>query len=203
MARITKAQREQQVRRQKILMIAAAAALFLLGIWMLGLLPNQKGKAVNLSEEVLSYRDLVEKTCKEYEIAAFSQVILAIMQQESGGKVADVMQCSESPYNTLYAQSPNSITDPEYSIRVGIETFAYCLQEAGCSSPRQRRLLKLAIQQYNYGNNYAEWALEKDNRYTLENAQEFSDMMKEKLGWSAYGDPEYVPHVLRYYKMGW
>lgn len=203
MARITKAQREQQVRRQKILMIAAAAALFLLGIWMLGLLPNQKGKAVNLSEEVLSYKDLVEKTCKEYEIAAFSQVILAIMQQESGGKVADVMQCSESPYNTLYAQSPNSITDPEYSIRVGIETFAYCLQEAGCSSPRQRRLLKLAIQQYNYGNNYAEWALEKDNRYTLENAQEFSDMMKVKLGWSAYGDPEYVPHVLRYYKMGW
>lgn len=203
MARITKAQREQQVRRQKILMIAAAAALFLLGIWMFGLLPNQKGKAVNLSEEVLSYKDLVEKTCKEYEIAAFSQVILAIMQQESGGKVADVMQCSESPYNTLYAQSPNSITDPEYSIRVGIETFAYCLQETGCSSPRQRRLLKLAIQQYNYGNNYAEWALEKDNRYTLENAQEFSDMMKVKLGWSAYGDPEYVPHVLRYYKMGW
>ncbi len=94
-----------------------------------------KGRAVNLSDSVLQYQALVDQYCEEYSIPAFSQVVLAIMQQESAGSVADVMQASESPFNTWYANTPNSILDPDYSIRVGVETFAYCLNEAGCTSP--------------------------------------------------------------------
>ena len=97
-----------------------------------------KGRAVNLSDSVLQYQALVDQYCEEYSIPAFSQVVLAIMQQESAGSVADVMQASESPFNTWYANTPNSILDPDYSIRVGVETFAYCLNEAGCTSPRQK-----------------------------------------------------------------
>ena len=36
--------------------------------------------------------------------------------------------------------------------------------------------------------------------YTEANAQAFSDMMKEQLGWETYGDTTYPEHVLRYYK---
>ena len=34
--------------------------------------------------------------------------------------------------------------------------------------------------------------------YTKANAKVFSDMKKSELGWTTYGDPEYVPHVMRY-----
>ena len=39
-------------------------------------------------------------------------------------------------------------------------------------------------------------------QYTLANAAEFSDMMAQRMGWSSYGDKQYVPHVLQYYAFG-
>ena len=38
------------------------------------------------------------------------------MMAESRGRVPDVMQASECPYNKKYPNEPNGITDPEYSI---------------------------------------------------------------------------------------
>ena len=38
----------------------------------------------------------------------------------SGGKGNDPMQASECPHNTKYPQKLNGITDPDYSIQVGI-----------------------------------------------------------------------------------
>lgn len=155
---------------------------------------------MDLSDSVLQYQEQVLQYCEEYSIPAFSQIVLAIMQQESAGSVPDVMQASESPFNTWYANTPNSIPDPDYSIRVGVETFAYCLEEAGCAAPNQKERLKLALQTYNYGNSYASWALTNYGGYSPDNALEFSENMKIKLGWNQYGDPEYVSHVLRYYR---
>ena len=196
----SRADRQRQIRFR--VGFFSMAALFCGILLYLGVFPFQKGHAVNLTDSVLQYQDQVEQYCAEYDIAAFSQVVLAIMQQESAGTVPDVMQASESPFNTWYANSPNSITDPDYSIRVGVETFAYCLDEANCSSPRDRNGLKLALQNYNYGNAYATWALDNYGGYSQTNAAEFSENMKARLGWSNYGDPEYVDHVLRYYKTG-
>ena len=141
----------------------------------------------------------MEKACKDAGISQFSTVMLAMMQQESSGLGADVLQCSECPFNTEYDNSPNAITDPEYSIQVGAEYFAYCLKEAGCKSIKNTERLKIALQDYNFGNSYATWVLENYGTYTVENATEFSLMMQNTLGWSSYGDPEYVEHVLRYY----
>ena len=42
--------------------------------------------------------------------------------------------------------------------------------------------------------------IKRDGGYTEANAQAFSDMMKEQLGWETYGDTTYPEHVLRYYK---
>ena len=61
--------------------------------------------------------------------------------------------------------------------------------------------IKLALQSYNYGNGYLEWAKARGG-YTFANAAEFSDMMAQRMGWSSYGDKQYVPHVLQYYAFG-
>jgi len=76
------------------------------------------------------------------------------MMQESGGQGTDPMQASECPYNTQYSHSPGGITDPEYSIRVGIQNYVDCVRQAGCTSPQDLDKLKLSLQGYNYGNGY-------------------------------------------------
>ena len=58
--------------------------------------------------------------------------------------------------------------------------------------------ISLALQGYNYGGGYISWAVTNFGGYTKANAKVFSDMKKNELGWTTYGDPEYVPHVMRY-----
>ena len=112
------------------------------------------------------------------------------------------MQCSECNFNTLYPHAPGSITDPEYSINVGIQNLADCLQIAQCESPVDIDAIKLALQGYNYGQGYITWAMNKYGGYSKANAIEFSLKTAEQLGWNSYGDMDYVPHVLRYYPLG-
>ena len=112
------------------------------------------------------------------------------------------MQASECGYNTLYPHAPGSITDPEYSINVGIQNLADCLSVAQCESPMDMDAIKLALQGYNYGQGYITWAMNKYGEYSKANAVEFSINAAERYGWSSYGDMNYVPHVLRYYPLG-
>lgn len=193
-------QRQQEVRHQKIILgcIAAAALILLFLIFILPKFSKNTGTLKDVNEDVLRYQSQVEAWCSEFDIEEYATLLLAIMQQESSGQGTDVFQCSESPFNTWYSNEPNSITDIDYSIRVGVETFAYCLSMAGCESIQDTDLLKVAIQEYNFGNDYATWALDNFGGYSLENAAQYSAMMQERLGWSSYGDIEYVPHVLRY-----
>lgn len=154
-----------------------------------------------LSEEVLAYTSVIQQYASQYGIPEYVSAIQAIMMQESGGKGTDPMQCSESPYNTRFSHSPGSITDPNYSIEVGVQTFADCISQAGCSGPQDMDKLKLAWQGYNYGNGYIGWALQRGG-YTEANALQFSQQQAASHGWSSYGDPQYVPHVMRYYSGG-
>ena len=155
----------------------------------------------SLSDEVLSYTSVIQQYASQYGIPEYVSAIQAIMMQESGGRGTDPMQCSESPYNTKFSHSPGSITDSNYSIEVGVQTFADCISQAGCSSPQDMDKLKLAWQGYNYGNGYIRWALQRGG-YTEANALQFSQEQAASHGWSSYGDPEYVPHVMRYYSGG-
>ena len=155
----------------------------------------------SLSEEVLAYTSVIQRYASQYGIPEYVSAIQAIMMQESGGRGTDPMQCSESPYNTRFPHSPGSITEPDYSIEVGVKTFADCISQAGCSSPQDLDKLKLAWQGYNYGNGYIGWALQRGG-YTEANALQFSRQQAASHGWSSYGDPQYVPHVMRYYSGG-
>ena len=187
--------------------IAAGGGAFLLVfILIVGIIAgvafsSSSESSESLSDEVLAYTSVIQQYASQYGIPEYVSAIQAIMMQESGGRGTDPMQCSESPYNTRFPHTPGSITDPNYSIEVGVQTFADCISQAGCSSPQDMDKLKLAWQGYNYGNGYIGWALQRGG-YTEANALQFSQQQAASHGWSSYGDPEYVPHVMRYYSGG-
>lgn len=152
----------------------------------------------NVSAEVEAYRSTVQRIAAKYGMSDYVELILAVMMQETGGIGNDPMQASACGYNTKY---PGGIEDPEYSIECGIQVLRDVLQKAGCTGPTDLDRIKLALQGYNYGSAYIDWAMERDGGYTKENAIAYSDMMCARPNWnySVYGDKDYVDHVLRYY----
>lgn len=154
-----------------------------------------------VNQAVEAYRPLVEKYARIFGMSEYIELILAVMMQESSGEGADVMQAAEGAFNTKYPSTPNGILDPEYSIECGIQELKYSLTLAGCTGPTDMEGIKLGLQGYNFGSAYIPWALGQDGGYTASNASRYSDMMCAKLGWKRYGDKEYVPHVLRYYRV--
>ncbi|WP_099221841.1 lysozyme family protein [Listeria costaricensis] len=146
--------------------------------------------AIGLSQDVLRYKDLVILACNKYGIPDQVNVILAIMMQESGGRVPDVMQSSES-----MGFPPNSLQPPE-SIDAGVKYYASCLKMANGDQDT-------AIQSYNFGTGFISWLNDgRGGKYSLELAYEFSDYQAMKMGWKRYGDKDYVPHVKRYLSGG-
>ena len=130
--------------------IAAGGSAFLLvfilivGIIAGAAFSSNSESSESLSEEVLAYTSVIQQYASQYGIPEYVSAIQAIMMQESGGRGTDPMQCSESPYNTRFPHTPGSITDPDYSIEVGVQTFADCISQAGCSSPQDMDKLRLA-----------------------------------------------------------
>ena len=154
----------------------------------------------NLSSSVEYYRPYVSKIAKLEGMEDYVDLILAVMQVESGGTGGDPMQASEGPFNKKYPQIPNGIKDPHYSIRCGIKELQDCLKRAKVKDASDEGRIRVALGGYNFGNGFIEWIdREKGGRWTLEAAQEFSDIMKGKTGWSVYGDPPYADKVMSYY----
>ena len=188
-------------------LMAGGGAVFVVLILIVGIIGgaaflgnSQSSEA--LSAEVLAHTPAIQKYASEFGIPEYVPAIQAIMMQESGGRGTDPMQASECPYNTQYPNTPGAIQDADYSIKVGIQYYADCVRESGCQSPQDMDKLKLSWQGYNYGNGYISWALEKFGGYSEANALQFSQEQAAAHGWPRYGDPEYVPHVLRYYSGG-
>ena len=188
-------------------LMAGGGAVFVVLILIVGIIGgaaflgnSQSSEA--LSAEVLAHTPAIQKYASEFGIPEYVPAIQAIMMQESGGRGTDPMQASECPYNTQYPNTPGAIQDVDYSIKVGVQYYADCIREAACESPQDMDKLKLSWQGYNYGNGYISWALEKFGGYSEANALQFSQEQAVAHGWSSYGDPEYVPHVMRYYSSG-
>lgn len=113
--------------------------------------------------EVLKHQLLVEKYCKEYGIPEHVKTILAIMQVESGGKVADVMQSSES-----LGLPPNSLSTEE-SIKQGCKYFSELIsgiKANGCD-------INTAIQSYNFGGGFINYVAKNGKKYSYELAETF------------------------------
>lgn len=110
---------------------------------------------VNVSAEVLAHKPMVEK---------YANILLAIIQVESGGTAEDVMQSSES-----LGLPPNSLSTEE-SIKQGVKYFSELL----ASSERLSVDLESVIQSYNYGGGFLGYVANRGNKYTFELAQSFS-----------------------------
>ena len=151
--------------------------------------------AVGVSDEVLAYRATIQQVAQKYGMEAYVELLMAVMMQESGGRGSDPMQAAEGGFNKKYPHVPNGITDPAYSIECGIQELKYALDKAGCTGPTDLDRIKLALQGYNYGSGYIDWAMERDGGYTKENAIAYSDMMCARPNW------HYVEHVLRSYQI--
>ena len=155
-----------------------------------------------VSADVEVYDPMIRKYAQQYGIPEYVELIKAVMMQESGGQGLDPMQAAEGGFNTRYPHVPNGITDPEYSVECGVQELKAALEAAGVENPVDMERIKLALQGYNYGSGYISWVLRNYGGYSVANAAEFSDMQAARLGWSSYGDKQYVAHVLRYYPYG-
>lgn len=152
-----------------------------------------------LTEEVKGYTPTVEKYAKKYDVADYVDILLAMMMQESGGRGSDPMQSSES-----YCGERNCIKDPELSIKQGVYYFSKTLKAADGD-------VELAIQSYNFGKGFIDYALENKGKYTQEIAIDFSQKMYDNAANKAkyrctrdgakeldacYGDIYYVRDVM-------
>jgi len=79
---------------------------------------------ISVSEDVLKHQPTVEKYAQKYGISVYVSTPLAIIEVESGGKLPDVMQSSES-----LGLPPNSL-DTEASIQQGTKYFSDLLRSA-------------------------------------------------------------------------
>ena len=103
---------------------------------------------MNLSAEVLKHQPMVEKYARENGISEYVNVLLAIIQVESGGTAEDVMQSSES-----LGLPPNSL-DTESSIKQGCKYFASLLsscQNQGIDqhTTHEKEIIELRLQDTN------------------------------------------------------
>ena len=152
---------------------------------------NASNGTAAVSENVLQYSDLISQYANENGIGRYVALIEAIMMQESGGVGTNVMQVNFG-----------TVTTAEDSIRMGVGYVRTCLEMARVTDPNDMDHIKVALQGYNYGTGYISWVWNNyDGVYSEENAQEYSNIQKASLGWNIYGDPQYVPHVLRYYSV--
>lgn len=215
--KLTKKQRQRlrirQVRRQKIFL--GCIFLLILGCIFLRL-PRFSGKQttthqINASCE--AYRDEVSTEAAQYGMSDYVDLILAVMMQESSGQGTDVMQSSEGAYNTQYPQTPNGITDVDYSIACGIQELKYSMTKADVTGPNDIANIKLALQGYNFGadvyfnylekNGITSWSEESSKAFAEiasgETERSKEDSLYDTAGPWDYGDQYYPEHVLRYY----
>lgn len=186
--------------------LGALAALFLIPLLILaGIAGALRGGGfasnVNLSADVLALMPQISAACQSHGIPEYAPLVAAVMMQESGGNVelvqGDVMQCAES-----LGYPAGTPVPVEESINHGVGVLAHKLSRAGSAGPTDIPAISLALQAYNYGDGYFDWAVSHGGGYSKENALSFQQYQMSHGFPSGYGDASYVDHVLRYYQIG-
>ena len=139
--------RRHQIRRQKQFLCFILFLIIILSLSFLFLRPLRTSRQTHMINSACeSYRSDVEQVAAKYDMSAYVDLILALMMQESSGQGTDVMQSSEGAYNTQYPQTPNGITDVDYSIACGIQELKYSMAKADVTGPNDIANIKLALQ---------------------------------------------------------
>lgn len=128
------------------------------------LVEGEINQEADVSSETLKHQSTVEKYAKKEDIPEHSATLLAIIEEESGGQVQDVMQSSESKglaRNTL---------DTEDSIEQGVSYFADLLAKADDLGVDDWSV----VQAYNYGEGFLNYVAEHGKKYSFEIAENFA-----------------------------
>lgn len=151
---------------------------------------NGKAKA---NAKVQSYHNTIEKYAKQFGMEPYIEIMKAMMMQETKGEGLDPMQSSESSdFNKKYPTRPGGITDPDYSIYVGVQTFRKAIEISNYD-------IMTALQTYNFGPYFATWIKSHGGTYTLEIAQKYStEVLQPQHGIS--GTPQHAIKVASYYE---
>lgn len=123
------------------------------------------GSAQNIPEEVLRWESYFVQEAKKYDIVDHVPILMAIATVESGGRIPDIMQSSESA-----GLPPNSFNNEPDSIAQGFKHYAASLKlavAAGCDE-------WTVVQAYNFGTNYIGYVSQRGKRHTLDLAENFS-----------------------------
>ncbi|WP_457770705.1 XkdQ/YqbQ family protein [Priestia megaterium] len=144
-----------------------------------------KGGKAKVPQIVRKWEPTVRKYARANGIESYTELLLALMMQESGGRYPDLFQSSES------LGLGRNVLRYEASIKQGVKYFAQVLKKAG--------EVKLALQSYNFGQGFIAYAKARGG-YNMSNVKAFSAAMAKKYRYRRYGDVNYVPHVLRYYE---
>ena len=205
--------RRQRARRRQFALLGLAVLLIVLIFAFRHLIstPQQSGADGDTGnsgtsatdQSVMYYQPVVQKYAEQNGIPEYTDVLLAIMQVESGGKLTDIMQSSGS------AGLPNDSLEEESSIRQGCTYFAHLLSKGkslDCD-------LDCIIQAYNYGSGFLDYAAKFNGVYSTELAEKFAEKqsggntiqydnpmaVQENGGWRyAYGNMFYARLVKQY-----
>lgn len=126
------------------------------------------------SDAVMAYENVVIEECVNQDIEDYISVILAMMQILTGGDGQDPMKATYKETNLKYKpEAGMKITDPEYSIKAGVEEVAWLIEKIKIKSPQETDKLRLIFASYitdrkvlNYMPTYNE---EKFQNYIIKN----------------------------------
>ncbi|HCM90577.1 MULTISPECIES: bifunctional lytic transglycosylase/C40 family peptidase [Vagococcus] len=150
------------------------------------------GGSKPLSEDVKKWQSVVERYCKEHGIPEMVPYVLAIMQVETGGRYADLMQSSESlglPVNTL---------TEEASIEQGVKYLksAWNLSKANGNDVDMLGV----VQSYNFGTAYVSYLSRNSLTHNVDVAEQYSKtVVAPSLGNSSGATYSYVNEVSQKY----
>lgn len=156
--------RAREVRRQWILLAVGILAVLLVVAAGTQLVSRAYADS-NLSEEVLAYRDTLEKYAEKAGVFDYVDTLLAIMMVESEGRGKDVMQASESLG-----------LEPEASIEQACIYFAALVETEDLLGIDDDKAL---IQAYNFGPGYLFYLAENGKKHRQNLAIEYA---KEQSG---------------------
>ncbi|MFC7392002.1 lysozyme family protein [Scopulibacillus cellulosilyticus] len=148
--------------------------LFAALIFMININHPSKETSINTNsrfEEVKRYKPLIQDELEKQHLEKYTNVLLALMDQESHGEGGDPMQASESA-----GLSPNEIKNPKQSVAIGVRHFRRVLtygQQNHVDFPT-------IIQAYNMGTGYIDFVKEHGGKHTEQLAKKYSMMQVRK-----------------------
>lgn len=121
------------------------------------------------TKKVEKHRETVERYAEDIGVPEYTNLLLAMMLQESGGQGDDPMQSSES-----LCGSVGCIDSPEESIEQGVKYFATALEKADGD-------IQLAVQSYNFGLGFIEYVQGRGRSFDQEIVNQFSQKMYQEV----------------------